>query len=336
MLHLLAYAAGCLNLFATAGAWADGPVEFNRDIRPILSENCFTCHGPDAKSRKKDLRLDQRQTAIESGAIVPGRPAESELVRRIDADRPGKLMPPPSSRKRLGEAQKDLLRRWIAGGAEYQPHWSFIRPARPEPPAVKDPTWARNPIDRFILARLEAEGLSPSPEADRATLLRRLSLDLVGLPPSPAEVEGFLADGSPAAHERQVERLLASPHHGERWGRHWLDAARYADSNGYEKDRARSMWHYRDWVVGALNRDLPYDQFLVEQLAGDQLPGAGQDQLIATGFLRNSMINEEGAIDPEQFRMDSLFDRMDCIGKTVLGLTIQCAQCHDHKYDPLT
>ncbi len=218
-------------------------------------------------------------------------------------------------------------------------HWAFTPPQRPEiaaPPAAARAGWARNPIDRFVLARLAQERLEPSPEADRAALLRRLSLDLLGLPPEPAEVDAFVDDSSLDAYERAVERLLASPHYGEKWGRHWLDAARYADSNGYEKDRAREMWHYRDWVVAAFNRDLPYDRFIIEQIAGDLLPGASQDELIATGFLRNSMFNEEGAIDPEEFRMEAMFDRMECIGKSILGITIQCAQCHSHKYDPLS
>src|SRR5215472_12719607 len=207
---------------------------------------------------------------------------------------------------------------------------------RPSVPPVRAKDWARNPIDRFVLVRLEAEGLSPSPEADPVTLLRRLSLDLVGLPPSLEEVDAFLADASGHAYERAVDRLLASPHFGERWGRHWLDAARYADSDGYEKDKSRLAWMYRDWVVSALNRDLPYDRFFIEQIAGDLLPNATQDQRVATGFLRNSMINEEGGIDPEQFRMEAMFDRMDALGKGVLGLTLACAQCHDHKFDPLS
>ncbi|MBI4601766.1 MAG: DUF1549 domain-containing protein, partial [Planctomycetes bacterium] len=217
-------------------------------------------------------------------------------------------------------------------------HWAFVAPVRPDPPPVERAGWARNAIDLFVLERLEREGLEPSPEADRITLLRRLSLDLTGLPPSIAEVDAFLAGegASAGSYEAQVERLLASPHHGERWGRLWLDAARYADSDGFEKDKPRPVWPYRDWVVAATNRDLPYDRFVIEQLAGDQLPGAGQDQVVATGFLRNSMLNEEGGVDPEQFRMEALFDRMDAIGKSVLGLTIQCGQCHSHKYDPLT
>ncbi|MBO0725305.1 MAG: DUF1549 domain-containing protein, partial [Blastocatellia bacterium] len=219
-------------------------------------------------------------------------------------------------------------------------HWAFIKPERPAPPEVKNTGWVRTPIDRFILARLEKEGVTPSPEADRVTLLRRLSLDLIGLPPTVAEVDAFLNDRSPNAYEKQVERLLASPHYGERWGRHWLDAARYADSDGFEKDKQRSVWFYRDWVINALNADKPYDQFVIEQIAGDLLPPksdpkATQDQIVATGFLRNSMINEEGGVDPEQFRMAAMFDRMEAIGKGILGLTIQCAQCHNHKFDPL-
>ncbi len=215
-------------------------------------------------------------------------------------------------------------------------HWAFKAPVRPTPPLLPGSTWPRTGIDSFILARLEKEQLKPSPEADKVTLLRRLSLDLVGLPPSLEEVDAFLADDSSEAYDRQVDRLLASPHYGERWARLWLDAARYADSDGFEKDKPRFVWHYRDWVIRALNRNLPYDQFIIEQLAGDQLPDATQDQHVATGFLRNAMLNEEGGVDPEQFRMDAMFDRMDCIGKSVLGLTIQCAQCHTHKFDPLT
>jgi len=222
-----------------------------------------------------------------------------------------------------------------SGSAAVREHWAFRAPVRAPVPPVRSEAWPRTPVDHFILTRLESEGLAPSPEADRVTLLRRLSLDLLGLPPSIGEVDAFLADDSTNAWSRQVERMLASPHYGEQWARHWLDAARYADSNGYEKDRAREMWHYRDWVINAFNADRPYDQFIIEQIAGDLLPNATQDQIVATGFLRNSMINEEGAIDPEQFRMESMFDRMDCLGKAVLGLTIQCAQCHDHKYDPL-
>ena len=239
-----------------------------------------------------------------------------------------------------------LLENWIDQGAPWPDalagengtptHWAFVPPERPALPAVKDAKWCRGAIDRFVLARLDKQGLRPAPEADRTTLIRRLSLDLIGLPPTPEEVDAFVADKSPDAYEKVVDRLLASPHYGERWGREWLDAARYADSDGFEKDKPRFVWFYRDWVINALNRDLPFDRFIIDQLAGDLLPGAGQDDLVATGYLRNSMINEEGGVDPEQFRMDAMFDRMDAIGKGILGLTIQCAQCHNHKYDPLT
>jgi mono/diheme cytochrome c family protein len=340
---ILALACGLTPVIAderSDGKAASAPLDFNRDIRPILSDRCILCHGPDSKARASALRLDTREGATADlggyAAIVPGQPDKSELVRRITSRDPGEAMPPPKSGKKLTAREVELLRRWIAEGAAYERHWAFVPPRRPAVPDVKDAAWCRNEIDRFILARLEREGLKPSPEADRETLLRRLTLDLVGLPPSPAELDAFLADRSPDAYEKQVERLLASPHYGERWGRLWLDAARYADSDGYEKDKQREVWFYRDWVIAALNRDLPYDRFIVEQIAGDLLPGATQDQIVATGFLRNSMINEEGGVDPEQFRMEAMFDRMDAIGKSILGLTVQCAQCHTHKYDPLT
>ncbi|MFN3486868.1 MAG: DUF1549 domain-containing protein, partial [Planctomycetota bacterium] len=302
-------------------------LDFHRDIRPILSDRCLLCHGPDGKSRTSPLRLDTREGATADlggyAAVVPGKPEKSELVRRITSRDPAEAMPPPKSGKKLTAREVELLKRWIAEGAAYERHWAFVAPKRPAVPEVKSPAWCRNEIDRFILARLEREGLKPSPEADRETLLRRLSLDLVGLPPTPSELDAFLADRSPDAYEKQVERLLASPHYGERWGRLWLDAARYADSDGYEKDKQREVWFYRDWVVSAFNRDLPYDRFIIEQIAGDLLPAATQDQIVGTGFLRNSMINEEGGVDPEQFRMEAMFDRMDAIGKSILGLTVQ-------------
>jgi mono/diheme cytochrome c family protein len=317
-------------------------IDFNRDVRPILADTCFACHGPDDAKRKANLRLDLRDAALKpakSGAtaLVPGDLVKSELVQRItlpedDDDH----MPPAKGKRQLTRREIDLLKRWVADGASYKVHWAFTPPVRPPLPAVKDESWVRSPIDRFILARHEAERLHPSPEASKTTLLRRLYLDLIGLPPTPEQVDTFLADPSPDAYEKQVEALLASPHYGERWGRHWLDAARYADSDGFEKDKSRNVWFYRDYVINAFNNDLPYNQFIIEQLAGDLLPNATQDQVVATGFLRNSMLNEEGGIDPEQFRMDAMFDRMDAIGKSILGLTIQCAQCHTHKYDPLT
>ncbi len=283
----------------------------------------------------------------ESGkpAIVPGDVKKSELLRRISSADDEIVMPPEGDR--LTDTQGRLLRDWIAAGAvwpdalagdeaRWKQHWAFRPPVRPPLPAVKKANWIRTPLDRFVLARLDREGLIPLPEANRVTLLRRLNLDLIGLPPTIAEVDAFLADKSEQAYEKVVDRLLSSPHYGERWGRHWLDSARYADSDGFEKDKPRFVWFYRDWVIRALNRDLPYDQFIIEQLAGDLMPHATQDQKVATGFLRNSMINEEGGVDPEQFRMEAMFDRMDAVGKSILGLTIQCAQCHNHKFDPLT
>jgi hypothetical protein len=325
-------------------ARADSPVDFAREIRPILSGACFQCHGPDEKKREGGFRLDTKEGALGErkgrAAFVAGKPDKSEAMRRILSDDPDERMPPPDSGKKLTAQQIELLKKWVEQGAAWSTHWAFEPPRRPPlplPPAsLGNSDWRRNPIDPFVLARLEREQLSPSPEADKGTLLRRLYLDLIGLPPEPQEVDAFLADDRVDAYQRLVERLLASPHHGERWGRHWLDAARYADSDGYEKDKPRFVWFYRDWVISALNRDLPYDQFVIEQIAGDLLPQATQEQRVATGFLRNSMINEEGGIDPEQFRMEAMFDRMDAIGKSVLGLTIQCAQCHNHKYDPLT
>ncbi|HSZ57642.1 MAG TPA: PSD1 and planctomycete cytochrome C domain-containing protein [Tepidisphaeraceae bacterium] len=316
-------------------------LSFSRDVRPILAENCFKCHGHDDQQRKAKLRLDlpdSETVPAKSGAIaiVPGNPEQSELVKRITASSPDDRMPPASSNKHLTPQQIETLKLWVAEGAKYEKHWAFVPPQRPVLPEVKDVGWCRTPIDRFILARLESERLKPSPKADKITLLRRLYLDLLGLPPTIDQVDAFLKDDSPDAYDRQVEKLLASPHYGERWGRHWLDAARYADSDGFEKDKQRFNFFYRDWVIGAFNRDLPYDQFIIEQIAGDQLPRRTQDQVVATGFLRNAMLNEEGGIDPEQFRMDAMIDRMDCIGKSILGLTIQCAQCHTHKFDPLT
>jgi mono/diheme cytochrome c family protein len=323
-------------------------VDFERTILPLFKSRCYQCH--DERKHMSGLRLDVRSRALRGGesgkpAIVPGRPDQSDIIRRVTSAVPEEAM--PSKGERLTPAQVQELRAWIAAGAPWpdavagedllkKGHWAFQPPSRPALPAVAGTAWPRNAIDRFILARLEKEGLQPAPEADRTTLIRRLSLDLLGLPPPVTEVDAFLADTSDRAYERLVDRLLDSPHYGERWGRHWLDAARYADSDGFEKDKSRQVWCYRDWVIQALNRDLPYDRFIIEQLAGDLLPGATQDQIVATGYLRNSMCNEEGGIDPEQFRMEAMFDRMDAIGKGILGLTIQCAQCHNHKYDPLT
>lgn len=318
---------------------SDGP-DFTREVRPILSRNCFKCHGPDDAARKSSLRLDVREAATEpakSGlvAIVPGKPAASELVKRIFSTDQDELMPPPNTKHQLTSTEKETLRRWIGAGAEYQPHWAFVPPKQSPLPAVKQISWPRNAIDHFVLARLEKEGQSPSPPADRYTLVRRVYFDLVGLPPTPEEADAFVNDRSADAFEKLVDGLLASPRYGERWARRWMDLARYADSNGYEKDRPRTIWPWRDWVINALNADLPFDQFTVEQIAGDLLPQATVDQRIATGFHRNTMLNEEGGIDPLEFRFHAMTDRVGTTGATWLGLTVGCAQCHTHKYDPI-
>ena len=322
-------------LLVSMGAIAGDKLQYNRDIRPILAENCFACHGPDSAARKAGLRLDQRDAAIEAGAIVPGKPQESELIRRIQAS--GKeLMPPATTKKNLTDAQKQILARWIREGAEYQPHWSFIPPVRPPVPEVRHAAWVRNPIDRFILAKLEASGLSPAPEADRRTLARRLSLDLTGLPPEPAEVEAFVNDTSPDWYEKYVDHLMKSPAWGEHRARYWLDAARYADTHGIHFDNYREMWSYRDWVINAFNRNMPFDQFTIEQLAGDLLPNRSLDQWIATGFNRcNITTNEGGAID-EEYLVLYARDRTETFSQVWLGLTANCAVCHHHKFDPLT
>jgi hypothetical protein len=320
----------------------DSPApDYLREVRPILAESCFPCHGMDEGTREGGLRLDLAETAQQGGdsgdpAIVPGDPTASQLIERIATDDDSLRMPPADVKPPLSAEQIDVLRRWIAAGARYRQHWALVPPEMLTVPEVSHGSAAVNEIDRFVHARLQQEGLTPAPKASREALLRRLYLDLIGLPPSPEEVEAFLADESPDAYERQVERLLASEHFGEKWGRHWLDLARYADSDGYEKDLPRTQYLWRDWVINAINADMPYDQFIIEQVAGDLLPNATQDQRVATGFLRNGMVNEEGAIIYEQFRMEGLVDRMDCIGKAVLGLTIQCAQCHTHKYDPIS
>ncbi|HVU86769.1 MAG TPA: PSD1 and planctomycete cytochrome C domain-containing protein [Pirellulales bacterium] len=316
-------------------------LSYNRDVRPILSNNCFKCHGPDARERQAELRLDisdeaRKPTATGALAIVPGKPDESELVARVFAADEAARMPPPASHKELSDRERETLRRWVAEGAEYEAHWSFIAPKRPELPAVKLSSWPRNAIDRFVLARLEREGLTPSPEADRATLLRRVTLDLTGLPPTPVEVDAFLLDNSAGAYEKVVDRLLASPHYGERLALDWLDAARFADTNGYHIDNGRDMTRWREWVINSFNRNLPFDQFTVEQLAGDLLEGATVDQRIASGFNRNHMINFEGGAIPEEYHTAYIVDRVNTTGTVWLGLSVGCSQCHDHKFDPIT
>ncbi len=320
---------------------ADAKVDFNRDVRPFLSGTCLKCHGLDDNARKGMLRFDLRDSALKGGksgvpAIVPGKPGESEAVKRIFSSDEDELMPPPASRLTLTDAQKKIFKQWVAEGAEYKTHWAFVPPVQVELPKVKQADWPKNAIDYFVLARLEAEGLHPSAQADRYTLARRLYLDLIGLPPTPEEADAFAKDESPDAYEKLVDHLLASPQYGERWARRWLDLARYADTNGYEKDRPRSIWPYRDWVINALNADMPFDRFTIEQLAGDMLPTATVDQKIATGFHRNTMRNEEGGTDPLEFRFYSIVDRTNVTGTTWLGMTVGCAQCHSHKFDPIT
>ena len=313
-----------------------GRVSFNRDIRPILADNCYYCHGQDANKRQADLRLDVRDAAIQSEAVVPGDTEASGLLERIQSEDPDEIMPPPDSNRQLSPAQKKLLERWIAEGASYESHWAYVAPSRPAEPTVQNSEWSRNAIDRFVLAKLESAGLAPSPEAGRAELFKRLSIDLTGLPPTLEDVSAFLADPDPKAYEKLVDRLLESRHYGERMALPWLDAARYADSNGFQQDGDTWQWIWRDWVVRALNDDMPFDQFTIWQLAGDLLPDATTDQKIASGFNRNHLLNGEGGAIPEEQRFVILFDRIDTTATTWLGLTMACAQCHDHKYDPIT
>lgn len=325
-----------LMLMIAAISTADEPVQFNRDIRPLLSDNCFFCHGQDGNQRQAGLRLDQREEAIDAGVLIPGDAEASELAVRIFSEDPDLQMPPADSNRALSEDEKQLLKRWIDQGARYETHWAFVAPIRPEPPQVDDADWGRGPIDRFVLARLEQAGLPPSPEADRATLIKRLSSDLIGLPPTPQQIEAFVNDPHPSAYEKLVDRLLESRHYGERMALPWLDAARYADSNGFQQDGDTWQWIWRDWVVRALNDDMPFDQFTIWQLAGDLLSEPTTDQLVASGFNRNHLLNGEGGAIPEEQRFVILFDRLDTTATNWLGLTMACAQCHDHKYDPLT
>ena len=312
-------------------------IDFTKDVQPILAGHCYECHGADEKTREGGLRLDVHAAALAGGdgygpAIVPHKPEESALIARIAAEDADELMPPPEKKNPLTKAQIAILKQWVSAGGNYTKHWAFQAPSQALLPADI------HPIDAFVSTRLERANLQPAPPADAATLCRRLYLDLIGLPPAPADVvefeQAFQRERSTAAEEL-IQRLMASPRFGEKWARHWLDVSRYSDSNGYEKDLPREQWAWRDWVIDAFNRDMPYDQFIIEQVAGDLLPQASQEQMVATGFLRNSMINEEGAIVPEEFRMEEMFDRMDCLGKAVLGLSLQCARCHSHKFDPL-
>lgn len=312
------------------------PLNFNRDVRPILSENCFYCHGVDGNKREAGLRLDVREDALAMEAIVPGSLEDSEMYYRIHSEDEDEIMPPPESNRILSAEQKKILERWINEGAQYEQHWAFVAPLKKEVPQVRKLNWVRNPIDGFILSELERRNLEPSPEAKKEVLIKRLYADLIGLPPSPEEVDTYINDTSSDAYGKVVDHLLASPHYGERMAMEWLDAARYADSNGFQFDGETYQWMWRDWVVKALNEDMPFDQFTIWQLAGDLLPHATIDQKIASGFNRNHLNNGEGGAIPEEQRFVILFDRMDVTSTTWLGLTMACAQCHDHKYDPIT
>jgi len=311
-------------------------VEFNRDIRPILSENCYSCHGPDKNKRKAKLRLDDRASAVSTQAIVPGKPDESELVERVSSDDAEQVMPPPASRKTLTPAQKDLLKQWIFQGAEYQAHWAYVPPGRHSVPTVRNAAWVRNPIDAFILSKLESKNIAPSREADRRTLIRRLSLDLIGLPPTPEEVRAFERDTAPRAYERLVDRLLESPHFGEPMAVPWLDLARFSDTVGYHGDQGQRVFPYRDYVIEAFNRNEPFDQFTIEQLAGDLLPHPSTEQLVATCFNRLNMMTREGGAQPGEYLAKYASDRVRTVANTWLGSTMGCCECHDHKYDPFT
>jgi mono/diheme cytochrome c family protein len=338
---IVPYAAAITLAILTSSAAAEAPLSFNRDVSPIISEKCFSCHGPDEKTRKADLRLDEQAGLFSSTKegltlVEPGNPDGSELIKRIIHSDPEERMPPVGSNLELSEKEIATLTTWIRQGAPWQGHWAFEAPVRSELPAISDPAWPRNEIDQFVLARLDSAGLKPSPEAPKETLIRRVSLDLTGLPPTPEEVDAFVADSSEDAYEKLVDRLLASPHYGERMSFPWLDAARYADTNGYQRDTKRDMWHWRDWVINAFNENMPFDQFTIEQLAGDLLPNATLQQKIATGFNRNHRINGEGGIIPEEYAVEYVVDRVDTTSTTWMGLSIGCARCHDHKFDPVS
>ncbi|MBX7166192.1 MAG: DUF1553 domain-containing protein [Pirellulales bacterium] len=322
-------------LLATVPAARAGELGYNQHIREILADNCFACHGADSAARKADLRLDQRDAALAAGAWTPGDVDASEAIRRMVTDNLDERMPPPDSGRELKPGQLELLKQWVAEGAEYQPHWSFIAPVRPPVPAVKQAAWVVNPIDAFVVAKLEELGLEPAPEADRRTLARRVCLDITGLPPAPALVESFVNDPAPDAYERYIDQVLAMPQWGEHRARYWLDVARYADTHGIHFDNFREIWSYRDWVIGAFNRNLPYDQFTIEQIAGDLLPNRTLDQVIASGFNRCNITTNEGGVIPEEYLVLYTRDRTETVSQVWLGLTANCAVCHDHKFDPL-
>lgn len=342
MSHLPVVSIGCLQalFFLIVIPATAGEIDFNRDIRPILSDTCFACHGPDSQQRVSEMRLDDPADILrvtESGAIVaPGDAAASLLFQRVTSEDPDLVMPPPDSGRKLSPAQIALIGQWITEGAAWESHWAFVPPSSPELPPVHNPTWCQNPIDRFVLKRIEQSGMTPSAPATRETLIRRVTLDLTGLPPTESEVESFVSDASPAAWERVVDRLLQSPRYGEHLAVMWLDSARYADTSGYQSDGPREMWRWRDWVIDAYNANMPFDQFTIEQIAGDLLPNASLNQRIATGFNRNHRGNSEGGIVPEEYQVEYVADRVDTTCTVWLGLTMGCARCHDHKYDPLS
>ncbi len=341
MRYLARYLALTTLLAATLPPLASSaPVEFNRDVRGILSDKCYACHGPDEKKRLSGLRLDTPEGAMADlggrHGVVPGDLEGSEVYRRIRAEEPARRMPPAYAEKQLSEDEVRTLEAWIEQGARYQRHWAFIAPEKASAPAVDEPEWNANAIDRFVFARLQEEGLEPTPEAARSTLIRRVTLDLTGIPPTPAEVAAFVGDSSPDAYEKVVDRLLGSPRYGERMAIRWLDASRYADTNGYQTDAPRIQWRWRDWVIDAFNSNKPFDEFTVEQLAGDLLPNPTTEQIIATGFSRNHRANSEGGIVPEEYLVEYVVDRVDTTATVWLGLTMGCARCHDHKYDPIT
>jgi hypothetical protein len=333
---LMAAAIGMGIAANAADANTSEKLQFNRDIRPILSENCYACHGPDKGNRKAKLRLDVREVALDIGAFKPGKPNDSELVRRIYTTNLDDQMPPPSSNKHLTSEQKETLKLWIAEGAEYQAFWAYIKPVRPEVPQIKNRAWPKNPIDSFVLSKLEANKISPAPEADKRTLLRRLSLDLIGLPPRPDEVTAFLNDNGPKAYERRVDRLLKSPHYGERMAVGWLDLARFTDTVGYHGDQNMNDFPYRDYVIDSFNKNKPFDQFTIEQLAGDLLPHPTQEQIVATGFNRLNMVTREGGAQAGEYLAKYGADRVRTVSTTWLGSTMGCCECHDHKFDPFT
>ncbi|MFP6598045.1 MAG: DUF1549 domain-containing protein, partial [Candidatus Hydrogenedentota bacterium] len=332
---------GCGISIAYPSARADDKVDFNRDIRPIISEKCYACHGPDSAAREKDLRFDIREglfgkSEFGQPLIVPGDPEESEIYYRITAEDPDERMPSADSNLSLTKEEIDILRRWIEEGAPWQGHWAFVPPERPSLPAISQPAWPKNEIDYFILQALDTAGMKPSAPARNETLIRRVSLDLTGLPPTPDEVDAFLDDSSSNAYEKVVDQLLASPQYGERMAFPWLDTARYSDTNGYQRDTKRTMWPWRDWVINAFNDNMPFDQFTIDQLAGDLLPNATLSQKIATGFNRNHRINGEGGIIPEEYAIEYVVDRVSTTSTAWMGLTMTCARCHDHKFDPIS